>query len=41
MSADGLPIDLFAGGAARWLSVNRPGQAAGARTLLTAVPYGR
>jgi len=38
-SPDGLPVDLFAGGAARWLSVSRPGQAAGPRTLLTAVPY--
>lgn len=38
-SPDGLPVDLFAGGSARWLSVNRPGHAAGPRTLLTAVPY--
>lgn len=38
-SSDGLPVELFAGGAARWLSVQRPGGPAAARTLLTAVPY--
>jgi hypothetical protein len=38
-STDGLPVDLFAGGAARWLSIGRAGGPAGPRTLLTAVPY--
>lgn len=38
-SADGLPADLFAGGAARWLRVRRSGDADARRTRLTAVPY--
>ena len=37
-SVDGLPVNLFAGGAPRWLSVQAQGKGA-ARTLLTAVPY--
>ncbi len=37
--SDGLPVELFAGGAARWLSVQRAGGPAAARSLLTAVPY--
>ena len=37
--SDGLPASLFADGSARWLSVHRPGDAAGPRTFLTAVPY--
>jgi hypothetical protein len=38
-SPDGLPADLFAADAARWLAVERAGVAAAPRTLLTAVPY--
>ena len=38
MAADGLPLNVFAGGAARWLAVEGPG-GPGARTLLAAVPY--
>jgi hypothetical protein len=38
---DGLPLDLFASGEARWLGVrfNRPGETEQPRTLLTSVPY--
>ena len=39
MSADGLPVEVFAGGAPRWLAVEGPNGALGARTLLAAVPY--
>ena len=39
MSADGLPLNLFANGAPRWLAVEGPGGALGPRTLLAAVPY--
>jgi hypothetical protein len=38
-SPDGLPADLFAADAARWLAVERAGVPAAPRTLLTAVPY--
>ena len=40
-STDGLPVELFAGGAPRWLSVQTQGTSApaAARTLLTSVPY--
>ena len=40
-SVDGLPVELFAGGAPRWLSVQAQGRdaAAAPRTLLTSVPY--
>jgi hypothetical protein len=36
---DGLPIDLFASGDARWLGVQPEGQAEFPRVLLLAVPY--
>jgi hypothetical protein len=36
---DGLPLDVFAGGEARWLEVQIAGRATKARTLLTSVPY--
>ncbi|MFN7976673.1 MAG: tail fiber domain-containing protein [Vicinamibacterales bacterium] len=39
LSADGLPLSVFAGGAPRWLAVEGPGGAIGPRTLLAAVPY--
>lgn len=40
-SADGVPVDLFATGEPRWLSVQGqwPGAAEAPRTLLTSVPY--
>lgn len=38
-TAEGLPADVFAGGAARWLRVRRSGGPDAPRTLLTAVPY--
>ncbi|HXX13934.1 MAG TPA: hypothetical protein VEJ47_03435, partial [Candidatus Eremiobacteraceae bacterium] len=38
-SADGLPMDVFASGEARWLGVEIAGQAEQARILLLAVPY--
>ena len=38
-SAHGLPVDVFAGGEARWLGVQASGQAGQARTLLVSVPY--
>lgn len=38
-SPDGLPADLFAADAARWLGVERAGIPVAPRTLLTAVPY--
>jgi Chaperone of endosialidase len=38
-SPDGLPADLFATDAARWLGVERAGVPVAPRTLLTAVPY--
>ena len=40
-SADGVPVDLFATGEPRWLSVQGqwPGASEGPRTLLTSVPY--
>lgn len=38
-SADGLPLELFAGGEPRWLSVEVNGKATGPRSLLAAVPY--
>ena len=38
-SPEGLPVDLFASGAPRWLAVGLPGGDATSRTLLAAVPY--
>jgi len=38
-SADGIPADVFSGGAARWLGVTVNGQAEQPRMLLTSVPY--
>jgi len=38
-SADGLPIEVFASGQARWLGVEISGQAEQPRILLLAVPY--
>jgi hypothetical protein len=38
-SADGIPADVFRGGAARWLGVTFNGQAEQPRVLLTSVPY--
>jgi len=38
-SADGLPLDLLATGAPRWLAVEGPGDVVAPRTLLAAVPY--
>ena len=39
MSADGLPLDLFAEGAPRWLQISGAGGAPAPRILLAAVPY--
>ena len=39
-SAHGLPAEAFAGGGARWLSVQASGQAEQPRTLLFSLPYG-
>ncbi|MFN7976674.1 MAG: tail fiber domain-containing protein [Vicinamibacterales bacterium] len=39
LSADGLPLEVFASGAPRWLSVDGQSGPLGARTLLAAVPY--
>ncbi|MFN7976672.1 MAG: tail fiber domain-containing protein [Vicinamibacterales bacterium] len=39
MSASGMPLDVFAGGAPRWLAIEGPNGQVGARTLLAAVPY--
>jgi trimeric autotransporter adhesin len=36
---DGLPLDLFATGAARWLEISGDGLAAQARVMLVSVPY--
>ena len=36
---EGLPLDLFTSGEARWLSVQVPGQAQEPRALLVSVPY--
>jgi trimeric autotransporter adhesin len=36
---DGLPIDVFASGDARWLGIAISGQTEGPRVLLMAVPY--
>jgi len=38
-SADGIPAEVFSGGAARWLGVTVDGQAEQPRVLLTSVPY--
>src|SRR5262249_8573254 len=38
-SAEGIPIDLFASGDARWLSVQAEGGLEQTRTLLLSVPY--
>jgi len=38
-SADGIPAEVFSGGAARWLGVTVEGQAEQSRVLLTSVPY--
>src|SRR5437016_1795226 len=37
--AEGLPVDLFPSGEARWLAVEIPGQPQQPRALLVAVPY--
>jgi len=37
--AEGLPVELFASGEARWLDVQAAGQAEQARVLLLSVPY--
>jgi len=37
--AEGLPVDLFPSGEARWLAVEIPGQAQQPRALLVGVPY--
>ena len=37
--SQGLPIDLFSSGEARWLEVQFPGQATEPRVLLASVPY--
>lgn len=37
--ADGLPMDLFASGEARWLGIQAAGQAESARVLLVSVPH--
>ena len=39
--ADGIPLDVFASGEARWLGMTfeRPGEVEGPRTRLTSVPY--
>ena len=39
MTPDGLPLELFATGAARWLGVQAEGQAEGPRVLLASAPY--
>ena len=39
MTPDGLPLQLFATGAARWLGVQAEGQAEGPRVLLASAPY--
>ena len=39
--AEGVPLDVFASGEARWLGIAwaRPGEVEGPRTRLTSVPY--
>lgn len=37
--AEGLPLDVFTGGEARWLGVRREGQSEQPRVLLVSVPY--
>jgi hypothetical protein len=38
-SATGLPLEIFANGAARWLSVQAEGDAESSRTIMVSVPY--
>lgn len=39
VTADGVPVEVFASGAPRWLAVQRRGAPEAPRTLLTSVPY--